>query len=255
MKQPRCHERKMLSLHRVSAASRTMLDTLFPPQCMCCGELVKSHGALCTACWQGLHFISSPMCSCCSYPFEYELGEDALCAECIEGLPAYDHAYSALVFDDISKKLLHKLKFEDQGYLARSLAGWLAMHMPHKEADMVIPVPLSRKRLQSRRYNQSALLASYLAQELGVAYQPHLLKRHRHTTPQTGLTRLQRLENVKGAFIVEGKASAQLSGKGILLVDDVMTTGATITACTHALKQAGAERVQVATLARVIGVR
>lgn len=229
-----------------------LLDKLFPPQCMSCGERVKSHGTMCQACWQNLHFITDPMCAHCGYPFAYGLGEGALCAGCIDVLPEYDRGYSAFIFDDTSKSLLHKLKFEDQGYLAHIFAEWLAVHMPSSDYDMIIPVPLSRKRLYKRRYNQSALVAKELAERLHVAYRPQWLKRIKHTTPQTGLTQIQRQENVKDAFAVSCPSSSLLMGKTVLLLDDVMTTGATITACTRVLKKAGVSVVHVVTLARVI---
>lgn len=230
-----------------------LLNALFPPQCMSCGELVGTHGTLCHDCWSDLSFITKPGCAICAHPFDFDLGDDALCASCIDQLPVFDEAYSALRFDDTSKRLLHKLKFEDQGHLAPILAEWLANYMRHKPAvDMVIPVPLSRKRLFHRRYNQSALVAQELAQRLGCGYAPSILQRVRHTTPQTGLTKLQRQENVRGAFAVPDAALTQLTSKQVCLVDDVMTTGATINACCKALKKAGASRVVVLTLARVV---
>ena len=232
--------------------AQTALNALFPPQCMACNALVKSHGTVCQECFGQLHFITDPMCDHCGFPFEYDLGDDALCGECIDVLPPYDSAYSAIVFDDTSKVLLHKLKFEDQIHLARIFADWLLSHMPQVDADMVIPVPLSRKRLFSRRYNQSALVAKQLAKRLEIPYQPTMLRRIRHTTPQTGLTRLQRADNVHGAFAVSHLAGEHLAGKNVLLLDDVMTTGATIEACTDTIKKAGAESVHVVTLARVV---
>lgn len=236
----------------VGAFAQVALNALFPPQCMACNALVKNHGTVCQECFGQLHFITTPMCAHCGFPFEYDLGEGALCGECIDELPAYDSAYSAFIFDDTSKALLHKLKFEDQIHLARIFADWLMRHMPPVDVDMVMPVPLSRKRLFSRRYNQSALVAKQLAKRLEISYQPTMLRRIRHTTPQTGLTRAQRLDNVHGAFAISPAARASLHGKSILLLDDVMTTGATIEACTDALKKAGAGKVHVVTLARAL---
>lgn len=235
------------------AASSKLLDALFPPQCMRCDVLIHQHGALCNDCWQELHFITAPMCGHCGHPFEYDMGEGALCGACIQDLPAYDSAYSALVFDDVSKRLLHRLKYEDQGHLAPILADWLASHMQRAQSmDAIIPVPLSRKRLFSRRYNQSALVAKPLALRLGIAYRPEWLLRIKHTKPQTGLTRSQRQENVASAFAVPVAKQPELIGKSVVLLDDVLTTGATIEACTKALRKGGAQHIHVLTLARVI---
>ena len=230
-----------------------LLNALFPPQCLCCGVLLHQHGALCNDCWQSLHFITAPMCHSCGHPFEYDLGEEALCGECIRERPVYDSAYSVLVYDDTSKALMHKLKFEDQGHLAPIFADWLHTHMQHLSSpDIVIPVPLSRKRLFARRYNQSALVAKELAKRLNITYDPQLLLRTKHTKPQTGLTRPQRQENVAGAFRVAMPHGEIITNKSILMIDDVMTTGATIEACTKTLKKAGAGQVHVLTLARVV---
>lgn len=231
----------------------TMLNALFPPQCMCCGELVKTHGTLCHGCWAELHFITAPHCTICAHPFEYDLGEGALCASCIDALPSFTSAYSAVVYDDTSKRLLHKLKFEDQGHLAPIFADWLANHMQARAIpDIIIPVPLSKKRLFTRRYNQSALVAKELALSLGIAYQPHALQRIKHTAPQTGLNKTERQENIRGAFAISASHSDMIKGASICLIDDVMTTGATIDACTATLNSAGASAVHVLTIARVV---
>lgn len=242
-----------MTLLREPQFASKALNALFPPQCMSCGELVGAHGTLCNTCWSGLSFITTPGCCICSHPFAYDLGDNALCASCIEQLPPYDAAYSALVYDDTSKRLLHKLKFEDQGHLAPIFAEWLASYMQTQPAvDMLIPVPLSRKRLFKRRYNQSALVAKELAGRLEVPYAPMLLMRIKHTQPQTGLTRIQRQENVRGAFEVTRSAAEQVAGKRVCLIDDVMTTGATLEACSKTLKKAGATSICVLTLARVV---
>lgn len=197
--------------------------------------------------------MTPPECSRCGMPFEYDMGEDAHCGECIRQLPLYDSAKTVLVFDDTSKLLVHKLKFEDETYLATIFSAWLVAKLGDMPPlDMVIPVPLSRKRLFTRRYNQSALLAREVAKKLAIPYQPsHLIRRY-HTPPQTGLNRAQRQENVSGAFIVPDQERYNIEGKSILLIDDVMTTGATINACSKALRKAKAAQVHVLTLTRVV---
>ncbi len=215
---------------------------------------MPTHGTLCHGCWQTLHFITPPMCACCGVPFEYEIGDAALCAACISEAPPYRKARSVLVFDEASKPLIHKLKFQDDTYLAEIFATW--MH-PYAEAsssevDMVVPVPLNRWRLLSRRYNQSALLAQRCAQKSQIPFMPQVLVRTRRTQPQTGLSKKERDENVRGAFQVPAPMRAMVENARILLVDDVMTTGATIHACTNTLLKAGAAQVDVLTLSRVV---
>lgn len=229
------------------------LDMLFPPQCLACGDLVQQHGGMCQPCWSGLHFITTPKCAICSFPFEYDLGEGALCAECIRETPIYDSAYSLLKFDEASKPLLHKLKFEDGGHVAPILARWLSNYIrEHIKADMITAVPLSRLRLLKRRYNQSAIVSKIIAKQCHINYQPMLIKRVKHTPPQTGLTRPQRIDNMRGAFALNKEAIEKLDGKSVILLDDVMTTGATLEACCKQLHKANVKAIHVITLARVI---
>lgn len=230
------------------------LNLIFPPQCLNCDTLVPTHGTLCNGCWQQLHFITDPMCACCGLPFEYAIGEGALCAACIEEMPLFEKSRSILVFDETSKTLIHKLKFEDETYLSHIFAEWMSRQAQALIApvDAIVPVPLNRWRLAARRYNQSALLAAGLARRAGKLFAPDWLVRRRRTQPQTGFSRNEREENVRGAFEVPETCRPELEGKQILLVDDVMTTGATIAACTKTLLKAGVKQVRVLTLARVI---
>lgn len=230
------------------------LNLLFPPQCLLCQARVPTEGTCCASCWSQLSFVTAPMCSACGFPFEYDLGEGALCAACIAAPPPYSKARTVLRFDDVSKELVHKLKFEDGTYLARTYGVWLA----HAAADLladcdcILPVPLHRRRLISRRYNQSALLANGLSRNCGLLVLADGLIRRRPTLPQSGLTRVQRQTNVRGAFAVNPAHKATLAGKTVLLIDDVMTTGFTLASCTKALLRAKVKSVYVLTLARVI---
>jgi ComF family protein len=194
------------------------------------------------------------MCTCCGAPFEYEIGEGAWCAACIDEAPIYRKARSILVFDEASKPLIHKLKFQDDTYLADIFAVWMHQYaeLSWSEVDIVVPVPLNRWRLLFRRYNQSALLAQRCAQKANLVFKPELLVRTRRTQPQTGLTKKERDENVRGAFRVPDSMHMLVENMRILLVDDVMTTGATIHACTKTLLNAGAKHVDVLTLSRVV---
>jgi len=231
-----------------------LLNLIFPPQCLVCSTLVPTHGTLCLSCWQQVKFISPPFCACCGLPFEFTIGEGALCGECIEQHPLFSRARAAFAYDDASKALVLKLKYADQTYLARIYAVWLAKAGAELIAasDVIVPVPLHYFRLVGRRYNQSALLAQALSKQCKLPVIVQSLKRTRHTPPQTGLTRRERLENVHGAFSVPEKYKSIIKGKRILLVDDVYTTGATLKACTKALMKAGATAVDVLTLSRAV---
>jgi ComF family protein len=230
------------------------LDLFFPPQCLNCETLVPTHGTLCLSCWQQVQFIADPMCGRCGLPFEYTMGEHALCGECMRAEPSFSRARSAFRYDEHSKSLILKLKYHDQLQLAPIYGTWLAKAGKELVAasDVVVPVPMHYFRFISRRYNQSALLAKSLAKHAGLSYVPDGLKRIRRTPPQAGLTRAQRIDNVKGAFATHPRHTSSLKGKSILLVDDVMTTGATLEQCAKALLKSGAQSVNVLTLARTV---
>ncbi|MDX2112917.1 MAG: ComF family protein [Alphaproteobacteria bacterium] len=166
--------------------------------------------------------------------------------------PPFSRARACVRYDEHSKRLVLLLKYHDQAYLARIFGSWLAKAGGEliRASDMIIPVPLHYWRFVSRRYNQSALLAAALAKTCGLPHLPDGLTRTRKTLPQTGLSRSQRENNVRGAFAANPKHLATLKGKSVLLMDDVFTTGATIEACTKALLKAGSSTVNVLTLAR-----
>lgn len=235
----------------MTALAKT-LDIIFPPQCLVCRERVLTHGTLCTNCWGGIKFIASPYCACCGLPFEFSLGEDALCGGCIEERPLFSRARSAFCYDDHSSKLVTALKFSDQLHLASIYGKWLAK--AGKEiipvSDIIIPVPLHWRRFVMRRYNQSALLARSLGKVTGLPVIEDAILRHRHTLPQTGLSREKRHKNVQGAFIIHRRHKQKIKGKNILLVDDVFTTGATLNQCGKTLLKNGAATVNVVTVAR-----
>jgi ComF family protein len=230
------------------------LNLLFPPQCLICNAIVGQNGALCLPCWQQVRFISDPICACCGLPFEYKMGEHVLCGECMRAMPPYARARSVFAYDEHSRALVLRLKYHDQTQLAPSYGGWLAAAGKELIAasDVIVPVPLHYWRFVKRRYNQSALLAQMLGQKTGLQVIPDALKRIRATTPQTGLTRKQREDNVKGAFTANPRHVSAVKGKTILLIDDVLTTGATLEHCSKALLKAGAMQVNVLTLARTV---
>ena len=241
-----------------SGWGRAVLDAVLPPLCLGCNEIVGAPGALCTVCWQGFSFISAPHCACCGTPFAEDLGAEALCVACLAHRPRYHRARAALVYDDGSRRLVLPFKHGDRTDIARACGGWMARAGAEllASADLVAPVPLHWRRLFVRRYNQALLLARIVvrtaapARDLHLA--PDLLRRRRWTGSQAGLKATERRRNVREAFDVHPKWQTAVTGKTVLLIDDVLTTGATVEACARALERAGAKRVDVLTLARVI---
>ena len=235
--------------------AKRFLNILLPARCISCGEFVEDVGSLCSGCWSDINFITKPSCDICSLPFEYDKGEDAICGNCMAERPSYDKAISVFVYNNNSSKLITHFKYGDKIHAARSFAKWMVSSARDllPETDIITPVPLHRVRLFTRRYNQSALLANHMGEMSGVMVITDILSRTKITPPQASLPRRRRLWNVKGVFAVGKKYKEFIKGKNIILVDDVMTTGATVMECANVLKKAGAEKVFVVTLARTVG--
>lgn len=235
-----------------------VLDILMPPQCLNCGTLIEPGGALCLDCWQAVNFITDPHCASCGLPFEFEgsdaLSQDNLCGGCIARPPVFERARSALAYDAASSSFILTFKHADRTEAARAFAGWMARAGSDvlSEADIIAPVPLHWTRLFKRRYNQAALLGQQLSTLSGIPVFPDLLVRNRRTPSQGRLSASARRRNVNGAFQMRDKYSVDILQKRILLVDDVMTTGATASAVTRALLAGGASAVDVLTLGRVL---
>jgi ComF family protein len=238
----------------VRALPGIAFNALLPPRCLVCGLGVDRPGALCAACWGGLSFLAPPICAACGFPFDYDLGAGTLCGACHREPPAYDRARAVLRYDEVSRGLLLGFKHGDRTEGAPAFGGGLARAGGEliAECDVVLPVPLHRRRLFTRRYNQSALLAHALGRATGLPVLPDSLRRVRNTASQGRLSAAARRRNVAGAFRVATGAAERLGGRRVLLVDDVLTTGATVEACARVLKRAGAAGVDVLTLARVV---
>lgn len=233
------------------AATRT-LDTLFPPRCFACNALTAEQGSLCGDCWHDVDFIAAPLCRRCGVPFAHDVGEMGECMPCLQAPPPYATARAVFRYEGGSRRLVTGYKYYDRTHATPMFARWMARAGAEQlaQADVIVPVPLHRWRLLQRRYNQSALLASAVAKAAQLPCLPDALRRTRHTAQQAGLTREQRQDNVRAAFAVAPAKKTLLSGKSVLLIDDVLTTGATLNACTDALMDAGAKQVFILTLAR-----
>ena len=222
--------------------------------CPVCREPIGSNSGICTVCWTTLSFIEEPLCDRLGMPFAYDPGPGIVSSAALAKPPAWGRVRGAVSFDHSARILVHALKYRDQHHTAKLMADLMARAGAEllSDADLLIPVPLYRFRLWQRRFNQSALLARRMQSSSGVLSQPRLLSRTRPTQAQVGLDFASRKKNVRNAFSVPDDLLPEVAGKKCVLIDDVMTTGATAEACTTALLRAGAARVDVIVFALVL---
>lgn len=243
----------------LSAGARAALDLMSPPLCPLTEDRVAAPGHIAADAWSKIAFIDDPACARCGVPFEFDHGQGAECAGCIADPPAFDAARAGVIYDSAAHDLILAFKHADRTDLAPMFATWLARAgAPFLGAEgVVVPVPLHWRRLFKRRYNQSALLALRLSRIAGTPAIVDALERRRATPAQQGLSAEGRRRNVQGAISVRPARRAQIVGRRVVVIDDVLTTGATLSACARALKSAGAKEVVGLVLARVAlnGVR
>jgi len=239
---------------RLLRMGRAVIDGVLPPRCLGCGEIVSEPDGLCGRCWAGITFFAPPWCVLCGAPFAHPMDEDTLCADCARQRWTWDRARAVLRYDRNSRHLVLGLKHGDRTHVAGAFGRW--MHRAGTDvlagADLLVPVPLHWTRLFQRRYNQAALLAQAIRSAGGPQVAADWLVRRRRTPSQGHLGPAARERNVRGAFAV--RRSRDLAGKRVVIVDDVMTTGATVEECARVLKRAGAAFVGVLTLARALRV-
>lgn len=231
-----------------------LADVVFPPGCILCGAFMDehSHPSFCTHCFSQIPFIQSPQCTCCGLPFLDKEGEDHLCGECIASEQFFSVACSLGKYDSVLLEAIHLFKYRGKVTLGKALGRLMTEHeyrnVTIRDYTLIIPVPLHKKRLRERGFNQSLILARELSLCFSIPLDFSLLKRTVHRKPQTMLKKKERLANVKGAF--EVKSAEKIKGEKILLVDDVYTTGSTVKECARVLLQNQAAEVAVLTLAR-----
>lgn len=242
---------------KINRLAEDILDFIFPLRCPISSELVDHKGMLSAQAWSQLSFIEAPQCISCGHPFAkhlFEQGEDSnslKCMRCLENEPAYDQARSRLQYNDVSRALLLKFKHGDQLHLIDSFMPFLQQASADilDEVDIILPVPLHPMRLLQRKYNQAALLASRFAQANACHYSPFILTRSINTPRQHGALK-SRKKNVAKAFQIDPNYAPLIRGKNILLIDDVFTTGSTVSACADILKKNAAKKVYVVTIAQ-----
>ncbi len=243
-----------MSMHRVLDACTQLL---WPPRCAACSVRIidadsePGHGVFCPACAPSLMFVSTPFCSTCGLPYG-GTGSDHLCASCIADPPPFQKARAAVLYGGAVAQAIQRFKYGPTPELARPLCRLLGSVIDKMTTpEIVIPVPLHTKKLYARGFNQSALLARPLARALGAPIRPELLRRIRDTQSQAGLSRKERVTNLEGAFAAH--RPVKIENKKVLLVDDVITTAATVRAASQTIIEAGAQTVEVIALARASG--
>jgi ComF family protein len=238
----------------LSLLSQAFLDLVLPHRCAACGDIVAGDPGFCPACFHDLRFITAPVCAQCGTPFDVPVPASTRCGGCLASPPSWSAARAVWRYDGTARAPILRLKYGDR----TDLAGLFSAHLHRLVNDMptvdtlLVPIPLHRWRLFQRTFNQAGLLAQALAKRTGLPVSQTALHRIRRTRPQQGLTRSQRHLNMRAAFHVPAVARPLVQGKTIILVDDVLTTGATVEAAAKVLLRAGAADIKVVTLARVV---
>jgi ComF family protein len=226
-----------------------LIDLIFPPSCVICGK--SSSRSICDSCQNRIVHLTLPICRICGKPEDkYFSGE--LCEDCCREKPPFELARSSALYDGVLKEAIHEFKFNGKKGLkvifGKLLNDYLQRgDIPMGNIDVIMAVPLSKMHERERGYNQAALIAEDVAAAFNIYYDPNSLRKIKNVKPQFKLNREERIENIKGVFV-----SGRVPGRRILLIDDIYTTGATVSECSRVLKIAGAQKVYILTLARAI---
>lgn len=232
--------------------ARQLLDFSLPPRCPGCGVIVDGDHRFCMDCWRQVDFLGPPACVQCALPLPFADDAETRCAACLARPPAFDRTYAAAAYGDLTRLLALKLKYGTKPATALTIAKLMARNVAPCEDALIVPVPLHRWRIWRRGYNQSALIASALGKQTGVARELGALRRVRSTPPLKAMNYAKRREVVRGAFVVNARFADRVRGRTVMLVDDVYTTGSTANACAKTLKKAGAASVELHVWARVV---
>jgi ComF family protein len=227
----------------------TMVDFALPPRCAGCAEVIDEVGAFCPACWGKMEWLGNSGCTTCGLPLAATEADN--CARCLAEPPGLDRMRAAVAYDELPRSIALRLKYGRKVALARTMARYMAPLRDGAAGDaLILPVPLHRRRLWSRGFNQSGLIARELARSWGYEVDARVLRRTRPTQPLKGMSYSQRKKAVAGAFAVADKE--RVSGRNVIVIDDVLTSGSTAEACAKALRKAGAARIELICWARVV---
>lgn len=238
------------------AVLNDMSEVIFPPQCLGCAEILHTFNdqIFCPTCKEQIHLITGSICHICGTTFPDSPAESHLCADCLEKKPYFSCARAVFSYENIILNAIHRFKYKRHISIGETLASFMTdfqfPNIDYADYSIILPVPLHIKRLRERGFNQSLILARAIGEKHQMPVDFSLLKRHKFTLTQTGSNKKERKQNIKGAFEVTDKK--KIAGKSIILIDDVYTTGATVNECAKTLIKAGAQKVSVLTLARVL---
>ena len=240
----------------LNGALRNITDVIFPPRCLGCVEILPQQylQTFCPACKEKIKFITGSLCPICGMAFFDSPAPDHLCGNCLESKPYFSLARAVAIYETLILDAIHQFKYGRNISTGSALASFMAEfcfpNFDFTDYSLILPVPLHIRRLRERGFNQALILAKAIEKKYQIPVNFSLLKRRKFTLTQTGLDKKEREKNIRGAFAVTG--NAKIEGKNIILIDDVYTTGATINQCAKTLIKAGANKVAVLTLARVL---
>jgi competence protein ComFC len=227
-----------------------IINYLYPPRCIMCKDFVQEENGICATCWNELSFLNSPFCNICSFEFDFSSLANQTCLKCISKPPKYNFIRSALKFNEKSKKLLHEFKYYDNKIIGEIFAKLIANKYKNSFMgyDFIIPVPMHKIKRIMRLYNQAQIFGESLSKIISVPIKCDVLTKVRNTKSQTGLSKKERKKNLIGTIEILNKI--EIKDKNIILVDDVITTGSTISLCVDLLKKHGAKNVCVISIAK-----
>lgn len=236
---------------------KKFFEIIFPSRCLTCRKMISDNALFCNEDWQKLQFITEPKCKICAYPFFYEGSAHAslLCAQCIAKKPFFDSTTTIFKYNEQIKKIIFDLKYYDSTHLSKKFAQLILQKIKNEvhEYDLIVAVPLHKKRLRERKFNQAILLAQAILKEAKhIEFYPNIMLRKKYTKSQAHLKQKEREKNLSGSFVFNEKYREKIKGKNILLVDDVMTTGSTLNSCAKILKKVGCNKIRVITIAKTV---
>ncbi len=229
-----------------------LTNFILPPRCLCGKKIVAENNSICGECYGDCGIVNALECHKCGNPQEFDFGKHAICGECISNEPAFDQARFAFKYNALTARIITRMKYGDKTQSVKKVADFMISKIPafEQRPDIITSIPISNKKLFSRKFNQSADITSHISRATNIMSDNHILRRAKNVPPQASLKRAERLKNMKGVFIIDRKKLDKIKDKTILLIDDVMTTGATINEATGILKNSGVSKVYVLTFAK-----